>query len=185
MAYQDHVKIKAYTLFINGTSFEEIAKTLSKSFKIAITANTIKNWSEKKDRKGLSWADYRTDIREVAKQTIDAQEKNRIVAARDKVDTLTEKLYTRLVEESAMKVSSYDGGMYALRTFLDFGIKLDEKTQGKTDGLAIIQMVLDIFYEVPEVRKSIQKHWKHIEKEIRIRILHENPDLESQKMIEG
>jgi hypothetical protein len=186
MAYQDHIKIRAYTLYINGTSFEETAKTLSKDFKISITANTIKNWSEKKDARGFSWEDYRSEIRTIARQTVETAEKNRLVSIRDKTETLVESLYDRMTGDAAPKLGSFDGGSYAFRSLSEFLLKLDEKTQAGMSEIAIIQMVLDIFSGVPDVAKAINKHWKHIEKEIRIRILQESPEnIESQKMIEG
>jgi len=186
MAYQDHIKIRAYTLFLNGTSFEETAKILSKDFKISISANTIKNWSEKKDGKGLSWVDYRLDIRGSARQIIETKEVNRLAAVRDKTYMLAEKLYEQLISDNAPKLKSPEGGAYAYKTIVEYSLKLCEKTQGGKEIAVIIQMVMDIFSEVPEVRKAIMKHWKHIEKEMRGRILQENPEsIEAQKMIEG
>lgn len=176
MAYQDSIKIRAYALFIQGTSYEETARVLAKDFKIKVTPNTIKNWAEKKDSRGGTWIDYRSDTRAVAMQTVEVAEKSRIVAVRDKAEVLTEKLYNQLVGEAAPKLSSFDGGTYALKSIADFMLKLDQKTQENTSAVAIIQMMLDIFGEVPEVRKVILKHWSAIEKEIRIRILHENPE---------
>ena len=186
MAYQDHIKIRAYTLYINGTSFEETAKTLSKDFQISITANTIKNWSEKKDNRGFSWEDYRSEIRAIARQTVETAEKNRLVSIRDKTGTLLEGLYNQMTADAAPKLGSYDGGSYAFRSLAEFLLKLDEKAKDGMSEIAIIQMVLDIFSGVPDVGKAINKHWEQIEKEIRIRILHESPEnIESQKMIEG
>ena len=176
MAYQDSVKIRAYALFIQGTSYEETARILAKDFKITITPNTIKNWAEKKDSRGGTWIDYRRDTRAVAMQTVEVAEKSRIVSIRDKAQILTEKIYDQLVGEAVPKISSYDGGAYAFKSIADFMLKLDQKTQENTSVVSIIQMMLDIFGEVPDVRKIIVKHWPEIEKEIRIRILHENPE---------
>jgi len=183
MAYSDSVKIRAYALFIQGVTYEETARLLSKDFKIKITPNTIKNWAEKKDSHGGTWIDYRTETRAVAMQTVEAAEKNRIVAIRDKAETLTEKIFDQLVGDAAPKISSMDGGSYAFKSLADFMLKLDQKTQQDMSVVAIIQMMLEIFAEVPEVRKVIHKHWPEIEKEIRIRILHQNPEEGARKMI--
>jgi len=186
MSYNDNVKIKAYSLFIQGTSYEETARILSKDFAISVRANTIKNWSEKKDIMGYTWADYRADIRNVARQTVESAEKNRLVAIRDKAQTLAESLYDQLTADAAPKVTSAEGGVYAFKSISDFMLKLDAKTQGNMNVVVVIQMVIDIFGEVPEVKSVILKHWKKIEKEIRVRILHENPDdPDARKMIEG
>lgn len=176
MAYQDSVKIRAYALFIQGKSYEETARILAKDFQITITPNTIKNWAEKKDSRGGTWIDYRTDTRAVAMQTVEVVEKNRLIKIRDKADTLQEKLYNQLTAENAPKVGSSEGGLYAWKAVAEFLIKLDQKSQEDVSIVAVVQMMLEIFAEVPEVRKVIQKHWPAIEKEIRIRILHENPD---------
>ncbi|MCL2154173.1 MAG: hypothetical protein FWH53_00770 [Leptospirales bacterium] len=186
MSYNDNVKIRAYSLFIQGTSYEEAARLLSKDFAISITPNTIKNWAEKKDKRGFSWADYRSDIRDVARQTVESVEKNRLVEIRDKTRTLVDSFYDQIVDDAALKVSSKDGALYAFKTLADFELKLEEKTKENMSVLVIIQMVLEIFSEVPDVKRVIQKYWKQIEKEIRIRVLHENPDNpDAQKMIEG
>jgi len=186
MAYQDFVKIRAYALFLQGITYEETARLLAKEFKIKITPNTIKNWAEKKDSRGGSWIDYRTETRAVAMQTVEVAEQSRIVKIRDKAETLTEKIYDQLTGDAAPKISSMDGGSYAFKSLAEFLLKLDQKTQENMSVVAVIQMVLEIFAEVPDVRKAIQKHWPAIEKEIRIKILHQNPDdNNSQKMVKG
>jgi len=186
MAYQDSVKIRAYALFIQGITYEETARLLAREFSITITPNTIKNWAEKKDSRGGTWIDYRTETRAVAMQTVEVVEKNRMVAIRDKAETLTEKIYEQLTGAAAPKISSMDGGSYAFKSLSEFLLKLDQKTQEDMSVVTIIQMVLEIFAEVPEVSRIIQKHWPAIEKEIRIRILHQNPDdINSQKMVEN
>jgi hypothetical protein len=176
MAYPDYIKIRAYALFIQGNTYEETARLLAKEFKVKITPNTIKNWAEKKDSHGGSWIDYRNDTRAVAMQTVEVAETSRIVKIRDKAETLTEKIYDQLTGDAAPKISSMDGGSYAFKSLSEFLLKLDQKTQENMSVVSIIQMVLEIFAEVPEVRKIIQKHWASIEKEIRIRILHQDPE---------
>lgn len=184
MAYSDSVKIRAYALFIQGITYEETARLLSKEFKIKITPNTIKNWAEKKDSRGGTWIDYRNDTRAVAMQTVEIAEKSRIVSIRDKVETVTEKIYEQLISDAAPKISSMDGGGYALKSLGEFLIKLDQKAQDNMSVVAIIQMMLEIFVEVPDVKKVILQHWPEIEKEIRVRILHQNPDdVNARKMI--
>lgn len=185
MAYRDSVKIRAYALFIQGITYEETARLLSREFSIKITPNTIKNWAEKKDSRGGTWIDYRNETRLVARETVEVAEKSRIVAIRDKAETLTEKIYNQLTGEAAPKISSMDGGSYAFKSLAEFLLKLDQKTQENMSVVAVIQMMLEIFAEVPEVKKAIFKYWPAIEKEIRIRILHQSPEnIESgQKMI--
>jgi len=176
MAYRDFVKIRAYSIFIQGTTYEETARILSRDFSIKIAPNTIKNWAEKKDSRGCTWIDYRAETRAVAMRTVETVEKNRVVSIRDKVETLTEKMYDQLTGDGAPRVRSMDGGSYALKNLYDFLLKLDQKTQENMSVVAIIQMMIDIFTGVPEVKKAILKHWPEIEKEIRIRILHQSPE---------
>lgn len=176
MAFRDAIKIRAYALFLQGITYEETARILAKDFKIKITPNTIKNWAEKKDSRGGCWIDYRTETRAVAMQTVEVTEQSRIVSVRDKAAHLSEILYDKLVAEAGPKVSSFDGGSYAYKNLTEFVLKLDQKTQENMSVVAIIQMMLEIFAEVPEVRQVIKKHWPAIEKEIRVRILHQNPD---------
>ncbi len=184
MAYQDFIKIRAYALFIQGTTYEETARMLAKDFGITITPNTIKNWAEKTDSRGGTWIDYRNETRTVAKQTVEVAEQARVVKIRDKADTLQEKLYEQLTGENAPKVGSAEGGLYAWKAVSEFLIKLDKKSQEDVSIIVVIQIMLEIFAEVPEVRNIIKKHWSHIEKEIRIRILHEDPEkLENRKSI--
>lgn len=186
MAYSDSVKIRAYALFIQGISYEETARILAKDFSITITPNTVKNWAEKKDSRGGSWIDYRDDTRVAARQNVEAVEKTRLVQIRDKADTLQEKLYGQLTAENAPKVGSAEGGMYAWKAVAEFLIKLDQRSQEDVSIVIVVQMMLEIFAEVPEVRNVIKKHWPHIEKEIRIRILHEDPEkIDDKKYIEA
>lgn len=186
MAYQDFIKIRAYALFLQGINYEETARQLARDFKIKITPNTIKNWAEKKDSRGGSWLDYRNETRSVAMQAVEVAEQSRIVKIRDKAETLTEKIYENLTGEAAPKISSMDGGSYAFKSLAEFLLKLDQKTQENMSVVAIIQMVLNIFTEVPEVGKVINKHWLEIEKEIRIRILHQDPEeVNTRKMIKA
>lgn len=184
MAYPDFIKIRAYSLVIQGTSYEETARKLTKEYGVKITPNTVKNWAEKKDARGGSWKDYRDETRAVAMQTVEAREKNRIISIRDKAATLTEKIYDQLTGDAAPKLSSLDGGTYAFKSLSEFMLKLDQKSQENISIIMVVQIMLEIFSEVPDVKKAIQKHWQLIEKEIRLRILHENPDtVNEQKRI--
>ncbi len=184
MAYSDSIKIKAYALVIQGTTYEETARVISREFGVKITPNTIKNWAEKKDVHGRSWLDYRNETRAVAMQTVEAREKNRILTIRDKAEILTEKIYDQLTGKAAPKISSMDGGSYAFKSLSEFMLKLDQKSQENVSIVMVVQLMLEIFAKVPDVKKAIQKHWQKIEKEISVRILHENPDdVDAKKMI--
>ena len=186
MSYPDSIKIRAYAFVVQGISYEESARKIIKEYGVKISANTIKNWAEKKDIHGRTWKDYRDDTRAVAMQTVNAVEKSRLVKMRDKADTLQEKLYEQLTAKTAPKVGSAEGGMYAWKAVAEFLMKLDQKSQENVSIVMVVQTMLEIFAGVPDVKKAIQKHWQLIEKEIRIRILHENPDdMNSQKSIEA
>jgi len=176
MSYSDIIKIRAYTLFIQGTSYEETARKISEEFGKKISAGTIRKWAEAKDAKGSSWREYRSETRVVAQRTIESKEKNRLVKIRDKVETIVERLYDNLTDTTVPKVSSYDGGSYALKAMADFLLKLDDKAGKQVDAIVVCQTVIEIFGSIPSIREAIEAHWQELEKEIRIRILHENPN---------
>lgn len=176
MAYGDGVKIRAYALFIRGTSFEETARRLCGEFGISISAATVRNWAEEKDASGSSWADYRRELRVSAQRSVEALERNKLLAVRDKAGILQEKLFEQLTSNAALKVGSVEGGLYAWKTVADFFVKMDEKSKGTVNAAAVIQMMLDLFSSIPEVSEAIAAHWQEIEEEIRVRILHEEPN---------
>ena len=183
MSYSDIIKIRAYALFIQGVSYDETARKLSAEFPQKVSPSTVRKWAEAKDIRGYSWNDYRNDTRVEARHTIEIREKSRLVAIRDKAEILSEKLFKNLTDEAAPKLSSADGGTYAFKAISEFLLKVDEKAGQQIDVIAVIQSVLEIFAAVPSVRDAIQANWGEIEKEIRLRILHENPN-EDVKQIE-
>lgn len=181
MAYSDLIKIRAYALFIQGISYEEIARQITDEFGKKLSAGTVRKWAEAADAKGFTWIDYRQETRVIARQSIEAREQNRLVAVRDKAVFVMDKIYDKLSDDKAApKISSFDGGAYAFKTIAEFALKLDDKAASQPDIIFVIQTVLDIFAEIPEVRDVIQANWALVEKEIRIRILHENPEKENE-----
>jgi hypothetical protein len=188
MAYSDSVKIRAYSLFIQGTAHEEIARILRKEFGITISAGTVRNWAETKDSRGMTWEEQRSAIRSTVQHNIEVSGAARLSEIREKVGTIQEKLYEQLISKKAPKIGSFEGAVYAFRTIADFGVKLDQKASEEINVLVVIQTMLEIFAEVPEIRKVIQKHWKHVENEIKVRIMHEEPvaePIEIKKITDG
>jgi hypothetical protein len=188
MAYSDSVKIRAYRLYLQGMPYEETARVLRKEFGISISAGTIRNWAETKDSRGMTWEEQRSAVRSMVQRNIEVSGAARLSEMREKVGTIQEKLYEQLVSKKAPKIGSFEGAVYAFRTIADFGVKLDQKASEEINVLVVIQTMLEIFAEVPEIRKVIQKYWKHVESEIRVRIMHEEPaaePVEIKKITDG
>ena len=171
MAYSDSVKIRAYSLFLQGYSFEDTAKSLRGEFGVNVSPTTVRNWAEKPGKDGLTWDDQRAKVRAVAHRNVELAERTRIEQMREKAELIQEKLYNQMMGKKAPKVGSFDGGVYAFKALAEFIIKTDEKAKGDVSTLAVVQTMLGIFWEIPEVRKALQRHWPRVEKAIKERIM--------------
>jgi hypothetical protein len=176
MAYSDDVKIRAYAYFLQGLSYDEIAARLNAEMGISIAPSTIHNWAEKENKFGKTWHDFRAETRVLVRETIEVAERNRLLELRDKATTLQERLYDQLVSETAPKVGSSEGGLYAWKALAEFILRIEQKTYEQVNVVVVIQTLLSILAEVPAVREAIKRNWKHIEREIKLRILHEVPE---------
>jgi hypothetical protein len=170
MAYDNNIKMRAYSLYLQGLSYEDIARDIKSSFGVNIATGTVRNWAEKPDGSKSTWGDYRAKIRIEVRKNIDISEKDRVEKIRERASAIQEKLFDQIIDESAPGVNSMEGAVYAFKTISEFVIKLDEKNRD-TNPLAIVQTMLEIFWDIPEVRTSIQKNWQRVETGIKSRIM--------------
>ncbi len=169
MSYSDSVKIRAYSMFLQGDSFEAIAKALSQELEKRVSPTTIKNWASKEDSQGKTWHDFRTETRAVATRNVEIAEQSRIESMASKTRTLQDKVYEGLLEDFSIK--SPEGAIYAFKALGEFELKLNKEIRGDKSTVVIIQTMLDLFCEIPEVGNAVNKHFSKIAKLIEERIL--------------
>jgi len=171
MAYNDNVKLRAYTLFLQGQSFEEIARIAKKDFALkSLKGQTVKAWAEAPDHTGFTWEDHRIRVRASLQKNVDRAAAGNIAELRDKTKTIHQALFDQLIKKKSQKISSFEGAIYAFKTLSEFLIKLDAKERSDLNPLIIVQMMLEIFREIPQVRKSIEQNWDRIQEGIRLRL---------------
>lgn len=171
MAYSDTIKLRAYTLFLQGTAYDEIARNLKDSYHLAtLTGGTVRTWAEKQDNQGETWDDHRIRVRAALQRNADRAAAGNIADLRAKTKTIHQALYDQLIKKKFQKISSFEGAIYAFKTLSEFLIKLDAKERSELNPLIIVQMMLEIFREIPQVRASIEKNWDRIQEGIRLRL---------------
>jgi len=170
MAYKDTIKLRAYTLYLQGLNFEQIASQLRKDFGIAkLRGQTIKSWAEKPDEDGKTWEHHRSRVRDALRRSAEEAYKTRYAEIRAKAETIQEALYAQLIDEKA-KIKSFEGAVYAFKGISEFVINLSEMEHNNQHPLIIIQAMLEVFQEIPAVRKAIKDNWALIAKEIQGRL---------------
>ena len=162
MAYSEQVKLKAYSLYLQNLNYEEIAEKLASSSGTTIQPQTIRSWAVKKDKDGFSWQEERDALRESVKASVQKKAQNKLTELESKVETLQESLYNQLMAESAPKVGSFEGGIYAFKALADFQLMLD-KNKNEKHPLLLVQMLLTVLEETPRVRKVISANWDKIQ----------------------
>lgn len=171
MAYGDNVKLRAYTLFLQGNSFEEIARSVRKDFALkTLKGQTIKTWAETPDKDGRVWEDNRIRVRSAMREGVHRAAAGEISEVRNKVKTIHQALYDQLIKKKVQKVSSFEGAVYAFKTLSEFMLKLETKEAASLNPLLIVQAMLEIFREIPQVRKAIEQNWREIQEGISRRI---------------
>lgn len=188
MAYDENKKLFAYTLFMQSLNPEEIAEKIKQTYKLTkFSANTIRRWALEQNRDGLTWYDHRSRVLQIARTRVEKSSATKLSEIQSKTDTLIETIYTMLMEKLESKkidFSSLDGGLYALKTFLDFSMKLEDRQSGAMSPLLIVQTLLQIFQSIPEVNAAIRKHWDEITREIQNRMPVQPKPVQSEKEIE-
>ncbi len=164
MAYKDTVKLRAYTLFLQGMNYEQIAAKLKDYFNLkTLRGQTIKTWAETTDEDGYSWDDHRSRVRSSMKETTETAYRNRYSEIRIKAETIQEALYNQMIDEDKnLQVKSFEGAVYAYKTIAEFALNLSEMENNRQHPLIVVQTMLEVFQEIPAVRKAIKDNWKQI-----------------------
>lgn len=163
MAYNDSVKLRAYNLFLQSLSYEAIAETIRREFNLnKLSPTTVRNWAEKADAGGGTWIEYRQNVRALMRRNVNEANAGRAAEIQSKAETIQQALFDRITSEEAPKVSSMEGGAYAFKTISEFILALDKKNGSDMSPLLVVQAMLEIFKEIPDVRRAIEKHWKYI-----------------------
>jgi len=169
MAYTETIKLRAYTLFLQGMNYEQIAGKLKNDFSLPkLRGQTVKGWAEKTDSEGNTWEDHRVRVRESLRQGAEEAYRSRYAEIRRKAETIADSLYDQLVDGAQIK--STEGAAYAWKQMAEFAITLGEMEHNRSHPVLIVQAMLDVFREIPAVRKAIQDNWPRIAKEIQARM---------------
>lgn len=164
MAYDISVKIRAYNLYLQGTSFDDISSTLCKEFEISIASTTVRNWADSEN-----WEETRQKIRRNLRESAQDRMVGKMAELATKAETIQESLFNRMINESP-KISSAEGAAYAWKTMSEFILKIHSSSQRDTSPLVVVQAMLDIFREIPAVSSAIERNWDRIKQEIQDRI---------------
>lgn len=171
MAYKDTVKLRAYTLYLQGLNFEQIASALKKDFNLPkLRGQTIKSWAEKADDDGRTWDEHRSKVRESMRQNAEDAYRTRYAEIRAKAETIQEALFSQLIDEKKASIKSFEGAVYAFKGISEFVINLSEMEHNSQHPVIIVQAMLEVFREIPAVRKAIKDNWARIAREIQGRL---------------
>lgn len=174
MAYNDTHKLRAYTLYLQGISYDKIAEQLRSDFSLPrLSGVTIKNWAETADIKGETWEDQRRKVRHILRQNVENVTASRMAELQAKTQTIQDSLYESLVGGKSPEIKSFEGAVYAFKTIAEFNLMLCEKHSNEVSPLLMAQAMLEIFQEIPEVKRAIKANWKKIQEEIKARLLAE------------
>lgn len=170
MAYNETIRLRAYTLYLQGFNFEQIARALKSDFRLkTMKSATIKKWAYEKDENGLTWEDHRLRVKKALIKTVNEAYRTRYAELRVKAETIQEALYKQLTSEK-IKIKSFEGAVYAFKGISEFVLALSEAEHSKQHPVVIIQTMLEVFKEIPAVRKAIADNWGRIVHEIRERL---------------
>lgn len=166
MAYNDGVKLTAYTFYLQGLGFEEVARKTRAAHKLrTLKGQTVESWS-----KSGGWDSLRDEVRNKVRKFHDKEAESLLSQMQLKSETIMESLYEQLTAESAPKISSYEGAVYAFKNISEFLLTLDKRKGETMQPLVIVQTLLEVFQHIPSIRNEIKKHWPKIQKEISSRI---------------
>lgn len=169
--YSDNARVDAYTNFLLGESFEQIAEKLKKNYP-KITSVTIRDWAKRENWERKKQLVLNSSI-EKANDFARASNVERL----RKGTKIEEVLYHKIID-SNLEPKSLEGAAYALTALGKFNQDLELKLTTDSSPLLIVQAMLDIFKDVPQVKKAIEKHWPRIEKSIRLKLSGLEPPIE-------
>lgn len=170
MAHSEKIKLRAFALFLQFKNFEEIARTIKSEYALPkLSANTVRRWSEEAEA-GEAWEDIRKRVALIMRRNVEGATTDMVCEIKTKSQLLAERLYDQLMAENGPKVKSVEGGMYAYKTLAEFVIKLQAHENMNVSPFVIVQTLLEIFNEIPRVRKAIEANWEAITEQVRARI---------------
>lgn len=171
MSHREDVKLRAYTQYLQGLNYERIAAQLKKDFDLPkLRGQTVKTWAEKPDDDGHTWEEHRAKVRASMRQNTDEAYRTRYAEIRAKAETIQEALYDQLTDEKRAKIKSFEGAVYAFKGISEFVISLSEMEHNNQHPVIIVQAMLEVFREIPAVRKAIKDNWERIAREIQARL---------------
>lgn len=170
MAYNDTIKLRAYSMYLQGSGYEDIARTLRDEYgEKKLKGSTVRAWAEKPDDKGDTWADHRNRVKAVMRRNVEDMATTRIAELKSKTETILESLYMQMTTK-VPKIKSFEGAIYAFKTISEFSLALDDKNRDQIHPLLVVQAMLEVFQEIPEVRRAIKTNWERIYNEIQDRL---------------
>lgn len=171
LAHSEEIKLRGLALFLQFKNFEEIARLLKDEYSMPkLSANTVRRWAEAADSAGMTWEDIRKRVVSVMRRNVEEKTADMLAEIKEKSKTIEQRLYDQLVKKSAPKIKSFEGAVYAFKTLAEFNIKLEAHQNASVSPFVIVQTLLEIFNEIPRVRKAIEANWDTITEQVRMRI---------------
>jgi hypothetical protein len=157
-------------MYLQGSGYEDIARSLRHDFgEKKLKGTTVRAWAEKPDDKGDTWEDHRNRVKAVMRRNIEEMAATRLSELKSKTETILESLYTQMTTK-VPKIKSFEGAIYAFKTISEFSLVLDDKNRDQLHPLIVVQAMLEVFQEIPEVRRAIKTNWGRIYNEIQDRL---------------
>lgn len=166
MAYSSAIKLRAYTLYLQGDSFEGVAIKIREEFSVKITANTIRLWEEEEN-----WENERQKLGALMRENTQERITTKLTELAEKANIIQETLFKRMMDTAPPKISSMEGVTYAWKTISEFLVTLNQQSTRDMSPIVVVQALLDILGAIPAVRDAIEQNWPQIEKEISARIV--------------
>lgn len=166
MAYNDGVKLTAYTFYLQGLAFEEVARKTRAVHKLkSLKGQTVESWAD-----DGGWEKMREGVRTQVRKYHEEEATSLLSQLSVKSETIMATLYEQLTEKAAPKISSYEGAVYAFRAMADLLLSLDKKRGETIQPIMVVHTLLEVFQEIPQIREAIKKHWPKIQAAISSRI---------------
>lgn len=166
--YNDSVKLRAKTLYLQGENFEKIAKSLRKEYP-KVTANTVRGWSEKG-----KWDESKDSIAKTQDRLIQESHAKKAKDVLDKTLILAELTFQKLTDEKAPGMKSHEGGTYAWKALVELSLQLQREQTKNINPSEIIKTFFDILNSFPTVKRELDANWNSIMREVRIRLMGED-----------
>lgn len=166
MAYNDGVKLTAYTFYLQGLGFEEAARKTRSVHKLkSLKGQTVEAWCA-----SGGWEKSRDDVRTQVRKHHEHEAESLLSQLHTKSETILESIYTQLTDSAAPKVSSFEGAAYAFKGLAEFLLALDKRKGESAQPIMVMHALFDVLQGIPSIRNELKKHWPKIQAEIAKRI---------------